>query len=280
MLKQIRLPTVKRPSKNVLMFVLSILMGSIGVFVSKQYLENQIALYKEQNNHTETMVDVVVPNRAMMRGDIIANSDLSVRAMPLQYVDQHTVSSANYETAIGQRLDFDIDEGRALLWAHLEGGVSPTFSGTVPSGLRAMTVRVDEINSISGLLQPKDKIDLLFSHGNGENRQIFPLIENLNVIATGVQTLVDKSGSASTRSFNTITVQVSPGEAKHLALSQQVGKLTAILRNPDDESALNKEPITTDELLRKKPIKPRKFIRLAKEKMAKTTAIEYIIGGS
>ncbi len=280
MFNQIRLPAVKRPSKNVLMFVLSIIMGSIGVFVSKQYLESQIAIYKEQNSHAETMVDVVVPNRAMMRGDIITNSDLSVRSMPLQYVDQHTVSSGNYETAIGQRLDFDIDEGRALLWAHLEGGISPTFSGTVPSGLRAMTVRVDEINSISGLLQPKDKIDLLFSHGSGENRQIYPLIENLNVIATGVQTLVDKSGSASTRSFNTITVQVSPSEAKHLALSQQVGKLTAILRNPDDESALNKEPITTDELLGKKQIKPRKVIRLAKEKISKTTAIEYIIGGS
>jgi len=87
--------------------------------------------------------------------------------IPQKYADTHSVHSGNYDVAVGQRLDFDIDEGRPLLWAHLEGGLTPTFSGKVDEGLRAMTVRVDEINSISGFLQPKDKVDLMLSYGTG-----------------------------------------------------------------------------------------------------------------
>jgi len=84
----------------------------------------------------------------------------------------------------------------------------------VPEGARALTVRVDEINSISGFLQPGDRIDLLMTHGLGTDNSVFPLIQNLNVIATGLQTRVDKNSvGGGKRSFTTITVNVSPDDA-------------------------------------------------------------------
>ena len=275
--------TVKtRKTKQLLMFAISLAMGAAGVFFSRQYIEEQVAYYKGQVEKTEPMVQVVVPNRPMARGEILLSSDLSVREIPEKYADSNTVNSSNYDVAIGQRIDFAIDEGRPLLWAHLEGGLTPTFSGKVTEGLRAMTVRVDEINSISGFLQPKDKVDLMLSYGTGENQLIFPLVQRLNVIATGVQTLVDKSSGGSTRDFSTITVHVTPADGQKITLAQQVGKLTAMLRNPDDETALSDVPMSVSELLNIKaapepkvaPAPPRK-IRQAK----KEPGIEYIIGG-
>ena len=275
--------TVKtRKTKQLLMFAISLAMGAAGVFFSRQYIEEQVAYYKGQVEKTEPMVQVVVPNRPMARGEILLSSDLSVREIPEKYADSNTVNSSNYDVAIGQRIDFAIDEGRPLLWAHLEGGLTPTFSGKVTEGLRAMTVRVDEINSISGFLQPEDKVDLMLSYGTGENQLIFPLVQRLNVIATGVQTLVDKSSGGSTRNFSTITVHVTPADGQKITLAQQVGKLTAMLRNPDDEAALSDVPMSVSELLNIKaapepkvaPAPPRK-IRQAK----KEPGIEYIIGG-
>ncbi len=268
----------RKSKKNLIMMGLALMLGGMGVFLSKNYIEEQVAYYKGQLEQTETMVKVVVPNRKLHRGEIVSSKVLLIREIPEKYADSNSVTAANYDVAIGQRVDFDVDEGRPLLWAHLEGGLSPTFSGKVPTGLRAMTVRVDEINSISGFLQPKDRIDLLLTYGSGKTQEITPIIQNLDVIATGVQTLVDKNGSGVKRSFTTITVQVSPEQAKKITLSQQVGKMTAMLRNPEDESPLSTTPMSVSSLFgEKKVVKP--VVKKTKKK-AKKPGIEYIIGGS
>ena len=269
-----------RPKKNLAMFGLSLALGAVGVFYSRHYIEEQISRYRAELERTEPMVQVVVPNRAMRRGEVVGPNDIRLRPIPEQYADSNTVTAATHETALGQRLDFDIDAGRPLLWAHLEGGLTPTFSGKVEQGLRAMTVRVDDINSISGFLQPKDRVDLLMVHGTGDERKIYPLLERLDVIATGVQTLPDKSGNAS-RKFATITVHVTPDQAQRITLAQQVGELTAMLRNPEDEAPLSDAPMTIATLLNlpvqedAPPPPPPKRRRPA----PKPPGIEYIVGG-
>jgi len=281
-LKSTKVP-LKRPSKNVLMFILSLGLGGVGVYYSKQYIETEIAEYKLSLKTDDAMVEVVVPARSLVRGEIVAQSDLTLREIPEKYTDSNSITSATYDTAVGQRVEFDVESGKPILWAHLEGGQAPTFSGKVPTGLRAMTIRVDEINSISGFLQPKDRIDLLLTYGGSDTKQIMPLIQNLNVIATGVQTYVDKQSSAK-RSFSTITLQVSPEQAKKITLSQQVGKITAMLRNPDDEAPMSSSPMTIAQVLNlptpivKQPVKPKPRKKQAKK--INKPQIEYIIGGS
>ena len=274
-------PRPRRSRKNAIMFALSLALGAIGVLYSRHYIESRIEHYRGQLERTEAMVEVVVPNRPIRRGDVIAAEMLSMRSIPEKYADSHTVNGSNYEVAVGQRADFDVDEGRPLLWAHLEGGLTPTFSGKVPEGLRAMTVRVDEINSISGFLQPRDRIDLLLAHGHGAAREIVPLIERLDVIATGVQTVADKAADGSRRSFSTITVQVTPEEAQRITLAQQVGTLTAMLRNPDDDAPLGDVPMGLDRLLGvpPPPVALAEAPKPAPVRATEAPGIEYIVGG-
>ena len=271
-------PKRKRSLKHILMFVLSLSVGAFGVFYSRQYIETQINFYKAQLDKTEPMVSVIVPTRKLIRGETVIQEDLRLREIPEQYADTNSVSEADLAIALGQRVDFDVDAGRPLLWAHLEGGMSPTFSGQLLEGLRALTVRVDEINSISGFLQPDDRVDLLLSHDKTGDREIFPLIEKLNVIATGEQTMVDKNGNNSTRSFSTITVQVSPENAQRITLAQSIGQITAVLRNPDDESPLNGETMDVNALLGIAPpvIKP----PTKRKRAPAAPRIEFIVGGS
>jgi len=267
------------------MFALSLCLGFIAFHSSGKYINTQVAYYKGQLDSTEEMTEVVVPVRDLQRGEIVVAHDLSIREIPQKYADSHSVLSGNYDVAVGQRLDFDVDEGRPLLWAHLEGGLTPTFSGKVEDGLRAMTVRVDDINSISGFLQPGDKVDLMLSYGSGGNYRIFPLIQRLDVIATGIQTALDKSLSGSTRPFSTITVHVSPADGQKITLAQQVGKLTALLRNPQDETDYSDRPLTVADLLNEPaPVKPPVVLKQTKKEIPKRRTpepktVEYIIGG-
>lgn len=274
--------TKKRPWGRLVLLVISVGIGAAGVYFANTYIREEIQSIRQQFQQTEPMIDVVVPSHNLARGERITESVMSLREIPAQYVDTNSVTAENYEVAKGQRLEFDIDAGSALLWAHLEGGVNPTFSGKVPDGMRALTVHVDEINSVSGFLQPKDRIDLLFTYGDGDKQKIRPLIDNLTVIATGVQTMVDKSGHSSQRVFTTITVQVDPLEAKKISLAQQIGSLTAVLRNPDDEKAISNAVITLASLLDEpealKPVAKPKPTR-KKPAAPQIRAIEYIIGG-
>jgi len=270
-----------RPRKNLVMFLLSLALGGVGVFYSKHYIDERIDYYKAQLDKTEPMMSVVVPRRRIERGEILRREDLAMREIPLTFADTNSVTGKTVDTAVGQRVDFDIDQGRPVLWAHLEGGLTPTFSGKVPDGLRAMTVRVDDVNSISGFLQPNDRVDLLLSHGSGDRQRIVPLIEQLDVIATGTQTLVDKSAANGKRAFNTITVQVTPRQAQKITLAQTVGRLTAMLRNPQDEAPLGQAGMTLAELLgEQKPAAKAVPKRVRKARAPAPARIEYIIGGA
>ena len=270
----------KLPIKGALMLLFSLSAGGAGVYLSQQYIEKQLAEKSALLVPELTLMrDVIVPTRNLLRGEVVGNDDLSIREFPADYVDSNSVNEDNYALAVGQRMAFDIDEGRPLLWAHLANDAA-TFSGRVEQGLRAMTVRVDEINSISGFLQPGDKVDLLLSYGSNESRRILPLMNQLNVIATGVQTDADELADDTPRSFSTITVHVKPADAQKLTLAQQVGQLTAILRHPDDVAEVKKSSLSVKQLMANiegvKPVKPKKrTLKLA----TKAPAIEYIIGG-
>ena len=277
-----------RSRKPLFMFIMSLLLGGTAVFFSRQYIEEQISHYRAQLDKTEPMELVIVPGRDLRRGEVVRKADLVTREFPSQYIDSSSISMEKLDVALGQVLDFDIDRGTPLLWAHLEGGLTPTFSGKVIDGLRALTIRVDEINSISGFLQPTDRVDLLLTHGQREDQSIVPLIEQLEVIATGTQTLVDKAGTANStgrRQFTTITVQVTPHQAQQLTLAQEIGKLTATLRHPDDESPLGNHEMTVADLLgttlpeAPSPVEVVAAKPPVKRKPAGPT-IEYIIGGS
>jgi len=123
----------KKPLGRFLLLVASVGFGSAGVYFANEYIRSEVDGYRRQFEKTEPMVDVVVPSQNLLRGDTVSEAAMSVRKIP---------AADSFDIAMGQKLDFDIDEGAALLWAHLDGGLSPTFSGRVPDGQRALTVRV------------------------------------------------------------------------------------------------------------------------------------------
>lgn len=266
--------------KNVVMLVLALAFGGVGVYVANSYINKKISSMQENTEEVkQVLTDVVVPTRLMVRGEMVTSADLAVHQIPKEFLDPNAVTPGSYKVALGQRLEFDVAPGKPLLWAHLNGGLAPTFSGKLEDGHRAITIPVNEINSISGFLQPNDNVDLLLTYSgkevNGE-KVTFPFMQNLHVLATGVNTVVDKTGRTPNKRYSTITVEVTPQDAKKIILAQEVGKITAALRHPDDSLPMSSAALDIRDVLgeqfRPKPSPQKTAVK-------KKKGIDFIVGG-
>jgi pilus assembly protein CpaB len=104
----------------------------------------------------------------------------------------------------------------------------------IPPGMRAVSVRVNDVVSVAGFVQPGTRVDVLLTGnvaGSGE-RQTTTVLENVAVIAVG-KSLLERLGVGE-QSAPVITLLVSPDDAQKLTLAGQEGRIQLALRNPLD----------------------------------------------
>ena len=64
-----------------------------------------------------------------------------------------------------------------------------------------------------------------------------PLMQNVQVMATG-QRAVDGAKDGERKSFSTVTIDATPAQAENVIVARDAGRVTALLRNPDDKRRL------------------------------------------
>jgi pilus assembly protein CpaB len=143
--------------------------------------------------------------------------------------------AATYGDLEGRVLTTALRAGDAILLAHTL--VPQTaFSAHLAPGRRAITLPVDQVNSLSGLLQPGDLIDLYVSFDHQRRRLTAPLLQGVLVLATGRETRPAASGPDDA-AYSTVTLDAAPDDVVKLVAARQAGTLTAILRHPEDGGA-------------------------------------------
>jgi len=146
------------------------------------------------------------------------------------------------------------------------------FSGTLKPGRRALTIEVDEISSISGMLRAGDKIDILVTAKQPKKIGIvaatddmtFPLLSNLSVLATGQ---AQRGSGNATVTYTHITLDVTPDEANSIIAAKTGGKMTAVLRSPTDELPNNSQIKTMANVV-------------PSAQAGEPKLVEYLVGGS
>jgi pilus assembly protein CpaB len=131
--------------------------------------------------------------------------------------------------------------GQLLHWANTTDKPSLPLSARLPAGKRAITIPVDQINSLSGLLSPSDLIDLYVSFEHQGKRVTAPLLSGIEVLATGrALSAVDQSNTTRKDPFATLTLATSPEDAVKLVAARQTGTITAVLSQATDAFTLAK----------------------------------------
>lgn len=223
-----------KPGKTGIVLIVAIGVGLLAAFGARHYFRARIAQIESAAG--EGLVSVVVAKADLPKGSVLSSATVAVRPIPRDYAHGSAIRPEDFSQIDGQRLGYDLGAGEAVLWSLLEGKKAPTFSARVAEGRRAVTVPVDEISSISGMLEPGDTIDLLVSFEQQGRKKALPLLQNVRVMATG-QRSSDDPKTGESRQYETVTLDTTPEEARAVILAREAGRITALLRNPQDAVA-------------------------------------------
>jgi len=117
------------------------------------------------------------------------------------------------------------------------------LSATIPEGMRALSVAVNDVVAVAGFVMPGTMVDVLVTgrvsggtHG-GEENITRTILENVRVLAAGQKIEQDREGKPQT--VPVITLLVSPEDAGKLAMASTEGKIQLALRNTVDSKKVD-----------------------------------------
>lgn len=227
-------------NKNIAILAAALLVGGVAAYGTKSYISDRVADIEARNNDKEVTVDVVVASATLEKGVKLNAENLASRSVPVEWVHSNAITPDQFDRISGATLAYPARKGEPIIWSQIESETTATFSTMLTPGRRAVTVPVDEISSISGMVSPNDLIDIVVSTQKDGVNYTFTLLQSVKVLATGTQISADRTdanGNAIT--FNTITLDTFPREAKQVIAAREVGKITALLRSPEDEGLVS-----------------------------------------
>lgn len=230
------------------LLLIAVGLAILAAFLSIKYLQlREEALKQAYQKDGDKLISVVVAKQNLPRGSVLSKANLAVRKIPSIYVHQQVVPPAKFKIIKGRRLLEPLSKGRALLWSHVTGDQRRDFSDVLAVGRRAVTIPVDQLTSISGMVEPGNHVDLYVTlpaklvGGSDEGDVIFPLLQNISVLATDrrlepkIQATMAVAYGARGRSYSTLTVDLNPKETALLFAANTAGRLSASLRNRNDD---------------------------------------------
>ncbi|SFR62751.1 pilus assembly protein CpaB [Marinobacter daqiaonensis] len=194
-------------------------------------------------------VEVVVASQAMAPGGSITLENMAIAEVPQKYLPQDAIAPEEFKFYAKKAILVPLDPGRPLLKSYISGlSHQSSFSDHLKEGWRAMTLSVDELNAVAGMLEAGDFIDLVIA-GEQENGEagtkgyvLRRLMERVEVLATGTMTRLDAKYAKANGVYpdepfyGTITIAVPAYLVTEILMARENDTLNILLRHPIDES--------------------------------------------
>ena len=205
-------------------------------------------------------VTVLIATQDIPLGISLTEAMLAGRELPSAYIEDRHILATEQDRIIGVRVVGGVRAGESILWTDLAttSDTSRDLSGLVRAGMRAITIEADQTSSFGGLVRAGDRVDVLMTldrrvalgasaTGDSVERVTVPLLQNLLVLAAGEDMGAPTRSASSSRSSHIaqVTLNATLEQAQLLAFASQRGRLSLIMRNPDDIAVLEGLPETT-----------------------------------
>jgi pilus assembly protein CpaB len=215
-------------------------------------------------------VYVVVATRMISPQTELLPSDLDLVSVPRKYLQPAALQQL--PEAIGRVAATAIPQGSQVTQATtLSPRAHAGIAASVPVGKRAVSIAVDEVNGVAGLIKPSNFVDCMltldFGDDSGSRFTTFTLLEKIPVMAVNHDLLPPAVNPPKPKSQNAndmagpersdrmlVTVAVSPEESEMLMLAQESGRVHLALRSQEDVAATNPAPMTLDQLTKMRGI--------------------------
>lgn len=254
-----------------LLLIGAISSGAGAAYFADDYISNKVKNEEERLASKYKPTKVVVAKDNLRIGDVLSYDNLAIREMPNGFIHASAIREENANSVVGKRIMQSLNKGESLLTNFLASKSGGGFSNLIESGKRALTFPVDIVSSMSGLLRPGDKIDLMVTLKQGDS-VTRPLLKNVTILATGG--IVDDEGRFNDDgAYQTITISVSPLNAAKITHARDIGNMTVVLRSGKDDG----KNMAGNELI--KPITAKNLFGEPKKQTRRTPKVEIIVGG-
>jgi len=172
---------------------------------------------------------VVVAARDLERGTVIQSSDLRISATS----GVLTGSFSKPEEAVGAVLMTPLKAGEPLLAERVasRGSSGGSANGLVPSGMRAVSIRVTGSDGLLSMLRPGARVDLQAVSDRDNRVELRNVLQNVEVLSVNPPDANSSRGAGAV-----VTVLTHAQDADVVALADAGGKVRVALRNPFDEA--------------------------------------------
>ena len=212
--------------------VLALTAGGVLAFGTYNYVKNA-------PGRTVTMPTrpVVVAATDLEVGAELTNDDLRIIDWPATAVPEGAI--ADPKDVIGRGLIIAVIKNEPMLprkMASKEAGSG--LPPAIPPGLRAVSVRVNEVIGVAGYVTPGTRVDVVATVNPTSQHQDITskvILTDVQVLAAG--TKLEKTGDRDKPvPVTVVTLLVDPNEAERLTLASSEGKIQLALRNPLDKA--------------------------------------------
>src|SRR5262249_10136112 len=128
---------------------------------------------------------------------------------------------------------------------------------TIPAGMRAISVKVNEVIGVAGFAVPGTRVDVLAMGRENSNSMSRIVVGNVQVLTSGTKYDQEQSRKdGKPISTTVVTLAVTPADAERIALAATDGQIVLALRNPLDAAPVQTAGIRLAELMTGKVVQP------------------------
>jgi pilus assembly protein CpaB len=254
--------------------LISLLIGLVAVGFMYVYIKGRISLVEDRYKPYAVLV---ASDKPIDQSTMIDESMLELKKIPEPYVEPDAINMPLREgiedsellslktRAVGFLAAINIKPGEQITQQKLLN-IANYLSPSIPKGQRAMTISVNEISGVAGLVRPSDRVDIIGIFKTQDSKRKYTksskavtILQNVQVLAVGrFYTLESIPAGGKSKSvdsggvnFSNITVLLTPRQSMKLALAQDLGNLTLTLRPKFDYV-----PPRINDDLKNKPVQP------------------------
>ena len=228
----------------------AVLFGALAVFLAQIWLNNQAELrmrsleaHKKAEPPAHT---IVVASQPLRFGDDISARALREVPWPSDALPAGAFSKISELTADKRVVVMPIEVNEAVLATKITGpGQRATLSATLQNEMKAVTIRVNDVEGVAGFVLPGDHVDVVMSRSDQNASTNDVVIQNARVLA--IDQLADERADKPSVA-KAVTLEVDVASGQKLALASTVGTLSLMLRKAGELAETMSRRVTLADL--------------------------------
>jgi pilus assembly protein CpaB len=218
------------------------------------------ARVRSQQAQSCTIVKVVAATKPLSAGSPISADSVALIDWPASMPLNGAFTKP--EEVIGRSVIYPIDQHQPIL----EHDVALAGSGIgltvkIPEGMRAVSVRSNDVVGVAGFLYPGSHVDVLVTSKveNSQTPLTQTILPNVEVLVAGQKIEPDPTGKPET--VNVVTLLLKPEDGEKLVLASTQGAIQFVLRNGADQKSPETKPVDMTDLMtgHSKPVAEKKI---------------------